>query len=75
MRNAKKASSTAENGTKTTTRKRTTTSGKAKIENKETSTNEIDKKTTTRKRRTTSGTATKTANRKVTGRAVRTAIR
>ena len=67
MRNAKKASSTAGNGTKTktTTRKRTTTSGKAKIENKETSTNEIDKKTTTRKRTTTSRTATKTANKKV----------
>lgn len=65
MRNAKKASSTAGNGTKTTTRKRTTTSGKAKIENKETSTNETDKKTKTRKRTTTSGTATKTANKKV----------
>ena len=65
MRNAKKASSTAGNGTKTTTRKRTTTSGKAKIENKETSTNEIDKKTTTRKRTTTSRTATKTSNKKV----------
>ena len=64
MKNAKKASSTAGNGTKTTTRKRTTTSGKAKIENKETSTNEIAKKTTTRKRTTTSGTATKTANKK-----------
>ena len=65
MRNAKKASSTAGNGTKTTTRKRTTTSGKAKIENKETLTNETDKKTTTGKRRTTSGTATKTSNKKV----------
>lgn len=65
MRNAKKASSTAGNGTKTTTRKRTTTSGKAKIENKETSTNETDKKTKTRKRTTTSRTATKTSNKKV----------
>ena len=65
MKNAKKASSTAGNGTKTTTRKRTTTSGKAKIENKETLTNETDKKTTTGKRRTTSGTATKTSNKKV----------
>ena len=63
MKNAKKASSTAGNGTKTTTRKRTTTSGKAKIENKETSTNEIAKKTTTRKRTTTSGIATKTSNK------------
>ena len=65
MRNAKKASSTAGNGTKTTTRKRTTTSGKAKIENKETSTNETDKKTKTRKRTTTSRTANKTSNKKV----------
>ena len=65
MRNAKKASSTAGNGTKTTTRKRTTTSGKAKIENKETSTNETDKKTKTRKRTTTYRTATKTSNKKV----------
>ena len=64
MRNAKKASSTAGNGTKTTTRKRTTTSGKAKIENKETSTNETDKKTKTRKRTTTSGTAKKTTRKK-----------
>ena len=65
MRNAKKTSSTAGNGTKTTTRKRTTTSGKAKIENKETLTNETDKKTKTRKRTTTSRTATKTSNKKV----------
>lgn len=65
MRNAKKTSSTAGNGTKTTTRKRTTTSGKAKMENKETLTNEIDKKTKTRKRTTTSRTATKTSNKKV----------
>ena len=64
MRNAKKASSTAGNGTKTTTRKRTTTSGTAtKTANKKVSTNGTAKKTT-RKKTVETGTDAKTSNKR-----------
>ena len=63
MRNAKKTSSTAGNGTKT--RKRTTTSRTAtKTSNKKVSTNGTAKKTTTRKKTVQTGTDAKTSNKR-----------